>query len=218
MTWNDLRGAGRALRIRWNGGSSKGPVEAAIRCGVGSGFSYGGAIMSNDWKSEFRAVWDRGVGAWKAGRRTAATMFSAEDVAFLATIGCTAQELFDFVDDSLNYDDLDFDTALAVAEIRRDYFLNEMGGKLTGRVVAMSELPAKSDAVDGIAWLPRLIAKARIKLRGEMNPDLMYGCAGDRPFLRSHNLTLPSFLKIVRENGDNDRAIIDALKRASAGK
>ena len=32
-------------------------------------------------------------------------MFEPKDVAFLATIGCTAQELFDFVDDSLSYDD-----------------------------------------------------------------------------------------------------------------
>ena len=58
--------------------------------------------MSDDWKTEFRNVWDRGVTAWKAGRRSARTMFEAKDVAFLASIGCTAQELFDFVDDALD--------------------------------------------------------------------------------------------------------------------
>ena len=136
----------------------------------------------DDWKPEFRNVWDRGVAAWKAGRRSAGTMFAPPDVAFLAGLGCTAQELFDFVDDSLRYDDLDFETVLAVTAIRREYFLEVMDGKSTGRVVPMRALPAKSAAVDGIAWLPRLIAKARIKLRGEMDPDLMYGCAGDRPF------------------------------------
>jgi len=142
-------------------------------------------------------------------------MFSPVDVAFLAGIGCTAQELFDFVDDSLSCGDFDVETALAVTAIRREYFLNVMQGQLTGRMVPMSALPAKSAAVDGIAWLPRLIAKARIKLRGELNPDLMYGCAGDRPFLRKHHLTLPQFLQLVWDKGDDDRAIVDAVKKAA---
>lgn len=171
--------------------------------------------MTNDWKLEFRNVWDRGVTAWKAGRRSARKMFEAADVAFLASIGCTAQELFDFVDDALRYDDLDFETALAVTAIRRAYFVNVMDSKSTGRVVPMNELPAKSAKVDGIAWLPRLIVKARIKLCGEMDPDLMYGCAGDRPFLRQHHMTLPQFLQLVWDHGDDDRAIIDAVKKAS---
>jgi hypothetical protein len=168
-----------------------------------------------DWKSEFRQVWDRACAAWQAGRRSPKTMFPPADVAFLASIGCTAQELFDFVDDSLNDGDLDYETTLAVTEIRRDYFLNVMHGKPSGHVVEMSDLPAKSAQVDGIAWLPRLIVKARAKLRGEMNPDLMYGCGGDRPFLRDHNLTLPQFLQLVRDQGDNDRAIIEAVKKAA---
>ena len=171
--------------------------------------------MSEDWKQQFRNVWDRGVAAWKQGRRSAKTMFTPEDVAFLANIGCTAQELFDFVDDSITFDDLDYETALAVTEIRRRYFLEVMGGKVSGRVIPMSTLPAKSAKVDGIAWLPRLIAKARIKLRGEMDPDLMYGCGGDRPFLRERHLTLPQFLQLVWDKGDDDRAIVEAVKVAS---
>ncbi len=170
--------------------------------------------MSDDWKSEFRGVWDRGVAAWQAGRQSAPTMFEPEDAAFLSTIGCSTQELFDFVDDSLRYGDFGFDTVVEVTAIRREYFLNVLGGKPTGRVVQMSELPAKADKVDGIAWLPRLIVKARLKLRGEMNPDLMYGCAGDRPFLREHGMTLPQFLQLVRDKGDDDRAIVDAVKAA----
>jgi hypothetical protein len=171
----------------------------------------------HDWKLEFRNVWERAVAAWRSGRKSPKTMFTAPDVAFLAGLGCTAQELFDFVDDSLEYDDLDFETALAVTEIRRAYFLEMMHGQPTGRVVPMSALPAKTAEVDGIAWLPRLIVKARIKLRGELNPDLMYGCAGDRPFLRKHGMTLPQFLQLVRDQGDDDRAIVEAVKKAAAG-
>ena len=173
--------------------------------------------MSDDWKSKFQSVWDRGIAAWKSGRKSAKTMFEPKDVAFLTTIGCTAQELFDFVDDFLCCDDFDFETVLAVTAIRREYFLNVMHGKSTGRVVPMKDLPAKSAAVDGIPWLPRLIVKARLKLRGEMNPDLMYGCGGDRPFLRERGMTLPQFLQLVRDKGDDDRAIIEVVKK-SAGR
>lgn len=169
----------------------------------------------DDWKREFRAVWDRGVTAWKAGRKSARTMFAPEDATFLAGIGCTTQELFDFVDDALGWGDLDYETVLAVTAIRRAYFREVMHGQPTGRVVPMSTLPAKSVAVDGIAWLPRLIAKARLKLRGEMDPDLMYGCGGDRPFLRRHGMTLPQFLQLVWDKGDDDRAIVDAVKQAA---
>jgi hypothetical protein len=172
--------------------------------------------MIDAWESEFHNVWNRGIAAWKAGRDAAASMFEPQDVAFLASIGCTAQELFDFVDDYLGYGEPDFDTVLQVTAIRRDYFLKVMHGRPTGRVIPMSTLPPKRAAVDGIAWLPRLIAKARIKLRGEMDPDLMYGCGGDRPFLREHGITLPEFLQVVWDNGDDDRGIVDAVKAASA--
>src|SRR5579864_7795162 len=91
-------------------------------------------IKDDEWKLEFRRVWERGVAAWKAGRQSARTMFAPADVVFLAGIGCTAQELFDFVDDSLRYDDVDFETVLAVTAIRRQYFRDVMQGKPTGRV------------------------------------------------------------------------------------
>jgi len=193
----------------------KDDADFRFRC-VPVHFRYRLPDMNEDWKLEFQKVWNRGVAAWKAGRRSAQKMFEPGDVAFLAGIGCTAQELFDFVDDSLRFDDLDFETALAVTEIRRKYFLEVMHGVPTGKVVPMRALPSKSEKVDGIAWLPRLIAKARIKLRGEMNPDLMYGCGGDRPFLRRHGMTLPEFLQLVWDRGEDDRAIVDTVKSAAA--
>ncbi|MCX6897457.1 MAG: DUF5069 domain-containing protein [Verrucomicrobia bacterium] len=169
----------------------------------------------NDWQTEFRKVYDCGVVAWNEGRRSAQTMFDDKDAAFLATIGCTAQELFDFVDDFHRYGEPDFETTLAVAAIRRDYFLNVMGGRRTGRVGSSAILPAKTAEVDGIAWLPRIIAKARLKLRGEMPADLMYGCAGDRPFLQKMNLDLLRFLKLVWECGDDNRRIVEAVKKSA---
>ena len=174
-------------------------------------------MTNNDWASQFRQVFDRGIAAWQAGRKSPSTMFTREDVAFLATIGCTAQELFDFVDDNQRYGEPDFESTLGVTSLRRDYFLQVLHGQSTGKIFPMAELPSKPAAVDGIPWLPRIIAKARIKLRGEMPDELMYGCGGDRDFLSRTSLTLPQFLKLVWDSGADDRKIIDAVKK-SAGR
>jgi hypothetical protein len=126
---------------------------------------------------------------------------------------CTAQELFDFVDDLERYGEPAVETALLVAAVRREYFLFVMGGKWTGQEISMDNLPAKAAKVDGIAWLPRLIEKAKAKLRGEMPADLMYGCGGDRPFLREMNVELSEFLRMVWHSNGNDRMVIDYVKK-----
>jgi hypothetical protein len=172
-------------------------------------------MSTNNWQAEFRQVYDRGIAAWKEGRKSSGAMFTREDTAFLATIGCTAQELFDFVDDAQRYGEPDFATALAVAALRRDYFLHVLKGKPANRTLSMDTLPAKTAEVDGIAWLPRIIEKARWKLRGEMPADLMYGCGGDRAFLQQVKMDLPEFLQLVRDCGDDNRRIIDAVKKSS---
>lgn len=174
-------------------------------------------MNTSEWKTHFRQVYDRGTAAWKEGRRSADSMFNRDDAASLATIGYTTQEMFDFVDDALRYGEPDFATALAVAELRREYFLTVMNGKPAERVRSMDTLPPKAAEVDGIAWLPRIIEKARWKLRGEMPPDLMYGCGGDRDFLSRVKMEMAQFLKLVWDCGDDNRRIIDAVKK-SAGR
>jgi Domain of unknown function (DUF5069) len=170
-------------------------------------------MTTSNWQDKFRTIFDEGIAAWKTGRKSPDTMFDTDAVAFLKTIGCSAQELFDFVDDNQRYGEPDFATTLAVTALRRDYFLNVLHGKPTGHIASMGDLPPKTEAVDGIAWLPRLIVKARLKLRGEMPADLMYGCAGDRPFLSEMKTDLPSFLKLVWDSGNDDRRIIDTVKK-----
>ena len=65
----------------------------------------------------------------------------------------------------------------------------------------------------GIRWLPRIIQKARAKLRGEMPPELMYGCGGDRPFLEGVHFGLAEFLRLVWESGDDTRRVVDEVVR-----
>jgi hypothetical protein len=60
--------------------------------------------------------------------------------------------------------------------------------------------------------LPRLIAKARAKLRGEMPPDLMYCCGGDRAFLNKVGIHPADFLRTVWSARDDDRKVIDWVK------
>jgi len=172
-------------------------------------------MKRNDWEAAFLNLFERATAAWKAGRRSPETMFSADDAAFLQTLGCSAQELFDFVDDAQCCGEPDAPTVLAVQAIRREHFIGVMNGRATGRVASMGELPAKAATVDGIPWLPRIIAKARLKLRGEMPSDLMYGCGGDRDFLRGVRMTLPQFLTLVRDSGADDRRIVEAVKRSA---
>ncbi len=172
-------------------------------------------MIRTDWEPQFRGVFERAVAAWKSGRRTPATLLDDEDIDFLAAIGCTAHELFDFVDDLQIYGEPDYETVRDIQMVRAEYFRDVMKGRTTGHEARMEDLPPKVQEVYGIPWLPRLIVKARLKLRGEMPPDLMYGCGGDRPFVRRMHTTLADFLRLVWKHGDDDRAIVDAVKRTA---
>src|SRR5437868_4118110 len=134
-----------------------------------------------EWAEQFRQVWDRGVAAYQSGNAKPQTLLNAQDSAFLTSIGCTNQELFDFVEDFCRGGEPEYDSVLLVTAARRDYFYTVQHRQPSGKIVPMDQLPAKSAELGGIAWLPRLIVKAQAKLRGEMPPELMYGCGGDRP-------------------------------------
>ena len=169
-----------------------------------------------DWPTEFRQVYEAGQKSYDGGERTPEKLFTTGELEFLRGIGCTAQEIYDFIDDLARYGEPGFETVLLTQGVRRDYFRLEQGGVHSRHQISMDELPSKKDEVDGIAWLPRLIQKARAKLRGEMPPDLMYGCGGDRPFLRDMNVELAEFLRLVWLAGKDDRRIIDYVKERRA--
>jgi hypothetical protein len=169
-----------------------------------------------DWPLEFRKVYDAGTKRYRGAERSPQKLFSKSELEFLASIGCSAQEMFDFIDDLARYGEPSFETVLLTTGVRRDYFRLVQNGVASGRQIDMDALPAKKDEVDGIAWLPRLIEKARAKLRGEMPPDLMYGCGGDRPFLREMNVELAEFLRLVWNCGEDDRRIVEYVKQRRA--
>lgn len=169
-----------------------------------------------DWPIEFRRVYEAGQKRYAGGERVPEKLFTKGELEFLNAIGCTAQEMFDFIDDLARYGEPAFETVLLTQSVRRDFFMVEQGGVHSNHRISMDDLPSKKDEVDGIAWLPRLIQKARAKLRGEMPADLMYGCGGDRPFLREMNVELSEFLRLVWSAEEDDRKIIDYVKRRRA--
>ena len=165
------------------------------------------------WHHELKQIFVQGLERHRSGEVRPEQHFSESERAFLGSAGMTAHELFDLVDDHVRYDgDPDWETVLLVSAVRRDYFLTVQKGQWSTRLVEMDELPAKDARIDGIPWLARMIKKAEAKLRGEMPPDLMYGCSGDRNFLREHGLHAADFLRNAWA-ADGDEAKILAYVR-----
>jgi len=94
-------------------------------------------------------------------------------------------------------------------------FLKEQGGIPSRHRIAVAALPAKDASVANIVWLPRLIPKAEAKLRGEMPPELMYDCGGDRKFFKTHGLDPADFLRKVWDAQGNHAQVIDWVKANS---
>lgn len=163
---------------------------------------------SLDWVEEFRTLFERKVAAYKNGIQSSAAMFSQPEEVFLRSIGATPQEIFDFIEDWCDDGTPDPETTLAITKIRRDYFFQEQQGQFPEKPISESEFPSRSASLAGLEWFPRIIEKARAKLRGELPPDLMYSCGGDRSFLNKVNIDPVEFLQTVWDAGDNTDHII----------
>ncbi|MEO0797204.1 MAG: DUF5069 domain-containing protein [Verrucomicrobiota bacterium] len=166
-----------------------------------------------DYHVRLNELWQKAVDLYKSGQEGAESYFSEEETAWLAQNGITAQEIYDFAEDYNDVGEPNFTTFAMITDVRRSYFLNEMKGEKTGNVTDPGSYAAKDSEAAGIRWLPRIIGKARAKLRGELSPDTMYSCGGDRKFLKENDIHAAQFLQVVAENFDNDDAIIDWVKK-----
>jgi len=171
-----------------------------------------------DFPKKFRELYDKAVGLYAKGQRGADTFFSKDETAWLAANGLTAQHLYDYAEDQNGYGEPGPDNAIAIESIRRDYFLNVQNGKASKTVLDVDRMPAKTEAVRGIEWLPRLIPKAQAKLRGELPASLMYCCGGDRKFFKAHYIMPAEFLALVWRHENDDAAIVDWVVRRSQAK
>jgi hypothetical protein len=117
-------------------------------------------------------------------------------------------DVFDYAEDYVSGEDPDFETFLMISEARRDYFLTMQEGVPSKEQLDVSSIPAKDASVAGIQWLPRILPKARAKLRGELPSDTMYCCGGDRRFFKNNNLHPAEFLRAVWAYEDDDTKLI----------
>ena len=175
-------------------------------------------VDNYNWAKAFRELFEDGLDVYRAGKRDAKQMFDKSQARFLAEIGATTQEVFDFVEDSFHGGDPGFETALLITATRREYFLSVQKGKRSNRVIDMDKLPSKSAQLDGIEWLPRIIEKAHAKLRGEMPPELMYCCGGDRAFLHEHGIHPSDFLREVWAAGDDHQRILEFVRKSAVDR
>ncbi len=168
-----------------------------------------------EWQDRFREIYERAVAAYKGGVRGADQMFSAETTAFLAFIGGKPQELYDFVEDWCEVGEPSFETVLEITAVRHDFFLQEQRCEASSNVISADSFPSPETSLGGLRWLPRIIAKARAKLHGELPPELMYGCGADRPFLKRVGIHPADFLRLVWEAGGDDQKILRRVEESA---
>ena len=131
--------------------------------------------MSNfTWEQEFRTLFDRCVGEYKGGNTDFNSYYNDDDRAFLESIGYKPREFFDFVEDYADEGLPTPETAVLVAAVRRDFLHSVQDGNLSDAEISNGDLPARDAELGGLLWLPRILAKARAKLRGELDPEMMF--------------------------------------------
>jgi hypothetical protein len=177
-----------------------------------------GPMKHYTFAAPLHPLWEKACRHYAQGQRGAETYFTADETAFLTANGITAQHLHDYAENFTSGGGPPWSTALAIELVRRDYFLNAQGGKPSAIVLDKAKLPAKTDAIRGIEWLPRLISKTKAKLRGELPPTLMYCCGGDRRFFQTHDIHPAEFLSLVWRHERNDAAIVDWVVRRNTAK
>jgi len=174
--------------------------------------------MSNyQCDSRFTELFERCLERYRSGDHDFNGYYSEADLEFLRSFGYKPREFFDFVEDFGDGGEPSLTTAILVASARRDYFLHEMDGKPGTREIKPSDLPGRSEEVDGVVWLPRIIMKAVGKLRGELDPDIMFCCGGDRKFLRTHDIAPADFLRAVWSTGGEAEKMVGFVKGHTGG-
>lgn len=168
----------------------------------------------NTWTHRLRTLYDKAVTLYRGGNSDLNSYFTPEDTDFLASIGLKPINLSDYAEDWVDSGEPDWDTFLLVAAARRDFFLYEQHGKANPAELDSDELPARKATLGGIEWLPRIIAKARCFLEGGLCHDIMYGCGGDRHFLKTHHLHPADFLRAVWSAHEDDEKILHFVQSA----
>jgi hypothetical protein len=165
-----------------------------------------------EWGTRLEKIFGQAVEKYLAGNRGPEALFTSEHATFLASLGSTPQELYDFVEDWCELGEPSFGVALRITEVRAEYFFLEQYLERSSEVISPDSIPPGNATLGGFIWLPRIIAKARAKLRGEIPADMMFGCQNDRAFLKKVGIDPAQFLRVVWSAGNNDEEILEYVK------
>lgn len=168
----------------------------------------------NPWADGFRRIYQQAASLYSNGASTPADVVPEHsDRHFLTANGLRLINIFDYIEDAANSGEPDYDTALLLASARREFFLLRQNEQWSDKIIQLDDLPPKTDAIEGIVWLPRIMPKARAFLRGELADDIMFCCGGDRRFFKQNHVNPVDFLRVVEAAGDDDAAIISYVKK-----
>ena len=150
-----------------------------------------------DWTEKLQILYRKALQAYESGVRDLHSLFASDEILELESIGLRPINVFDYVEDFVKYGEPGWNEFLLVAAARRDYFLYQLHGAPPQTSISESQLPAKTDALGGIEWLPRITRKAQCFLEGTLPHEIMYGCGGDRRFLKQYDIHLADFLRMT---------------------
>lgn len=164
------------------------------------------------WAATLKSIYEKSLTAYRGGHCEVGAGLDGLDIAWLADIGLKPIHVFDHVEDFVKYGEPDWEAFLLVAAARRDHFLYEQRGAVCAEEIRPSDLPPKTEEFDGIPWLPRIIRKARCFLNGGLCHDIMFGCSGDRAFLKKFDIPAADFLRIVWASHGDAKKIAGYLR------
>ena len=170
-------------------------------------------MNSYTWTQQLRGLYDKTLELYRSGNRDLESYFVEEETSFLTSIGLRQINLYDYAEDMANYGEPDWDTVLLIAAARRDYFLYHQYGRTEITITEAEGLPPKTAELEGIPWLPRIIAKAHCFLEGGLCHEIMYCCGGDRRFLKEHDIHPADFLRAVWASGGDEKKVLAFVKK-----
>lgn len=146
---------------------------------------------------ELKQLYVRSLELYQKGSRDVNDFFTDSQLQTISELGAKPMEFYDFAEDFIRYGEPDWEIVYAIQTIRYHYFTLEQKEEWSLQELDPEKLPAKPAELGGIPWLPRIIEKAKGKLKGELPSSVMYCCGGDRKFLKSQDIHPADFLQTV---------------------
>ena len=176
-------------------------------------------MRAYDYQKPLRSLWEWDVSQYKEGNRDPESyeFLNLSERRFLHELGLKPNDLYDFAEDYVRSGEPDFTTFALIVDVRRRYFGEVQEGVPSGETVSPDALPTRDAELAGIPWLPRLLEKARGRLRGELHPDVSFPCPLDRQFLKEHDIHPVEVLSKIWETETEPARLVDwFFKRSKA--